>query len=828
MFTTAVDPVWPWDTVEEPVEPVPISPLMFTPTPTFEPTVEAEVEPTGNGDSGSLNDLLGWEALTDREHLRGTRRGNLLRLIAGAVVMGGFIAAAALPVAAGTAMSAHAVASYIQNLPSQLPAQPMPQRSFILAADGTRIATFYSENRVPVTFNQIAPVMRNAIVAIEDSRFWQRDSAVDVRGTLRASVEDLLGHGGTQGGSTIEQQYVKNVLLNDATTAQAREEATSQTSLLRKLKEARYATHLLQTTSKQDILTSYLNVSYFGDGAYGVGAASEHYFNVAAADLTLPQAALLAGLVQDPTGYDPVLQPAAAVARRDTVLFRMHQLGELTDSAYKAAVATPLKLHLHDVANGCTASRYPFYCDYVKQQLENDPVFGATPELRQERLYRGGMTIRTPLVRSYQDAAQAAAFAAMGKANPVVANAVTVQPGTGYVLDMVSSRPYGLKANQTEVILPTIPAYQPGSNFKPFTLTTALEQGYNLNTVWDAPAQYAPAGFSYPGNGFINDGPADDGPLNAAQALWRSSNTWYVHLETQVGVLNVAHMAQRLGITSLPMSGPNAITARDASLTLGAYEVSPMQMAGAYATFAAGGVHCDPIVITGITVGGKNIPVPSANCHQAISAGVADTVASIMQGTIDGPDPSRTGAGEDIGRPAAGKTGTTENEAAVWFTGYTPQLATSVEVDDPDGAFAHPLRGFYAYGAYIPVATGGTVAGPLWKQIMLADSTRLPAKAFPPADANTMTGGSVTLTPDVRGLSPAQAYQVLSALGISVRIDPSKAPVDSRYLPGEVVTSSPTPGQPLGYNDTVTLTLSAGSTTTTQQLPHHGVVGASH
>lgn len=722
-----------------------------------------------------------------------------------------------LPLLGGTIMTVRGASEYVDSLPSRLPDTAAPQRSTILAADGSKIADFYSENRLPVSIDKVAPVMQEAIVAIEDSRFYAHHG-MDIHGTLRAVLSNVFGSR-TQGGSTLTQQYVKNVLLNDASTDQERARVTSRTSYLRKLQEARYAVALEKKTSKKQILQDYLNITYFGDGAYGIWAASRHFFSVSSDQLTLPQAALLAGLAQSPTKYNPVRHPEAALARRNTVLGRMQQLGLITEAERDQALTAPLKLRLSDPRNGCTGVEFAFYCQWVREQLQRDPAFGTTPEQRQERLYRGGMTIHTALVPRDQRIAQTAVDRALGRGNKIAAASVTVQPGTGKVVAMATNRTFGSKRDQTEVLLPTRPAYQPGSNMKPFTLATALEQGYDISTVYNAPYAYFPKTMNAPSGGFKNSESAATGPLNASQAIWRSSNTFFVHLEEQVGVLKVADMAGRLGITSLPRTGRDKITSRDGSLTLGTYEVSPVQLAGAYASFAAHGVHCDPIAITSITdAHNRQIDVPSAHCHQAISSGVADTVASIMQGTIDGPDSARTGAAMTIGRPAAGKTGTTENNAAVWFSGFTPQYATSVWVGDPRGGFKYPLIGFYANGRYISRAYGSLVAGPIWKEVMSGIHQNKPVRQFPPADPATAAGESL-LAPDVRGLSVEQAIQVVAANGFRVRIAGNRAPFDPLFDPDRVASTSPAPGVPIPFDGAVTLTLTFGSKATQSQVP---------
>lgn len=758
-----------------------------------------------------LDDVLGWDAPWEPAPRQPRSRGrSLAALIAGIICSGALVAGVAAPLVVPSGLAARESADWFLNLPSKLPDTPMPQRSVILAADGTQIGEFYSENRVSVPLAQVPQVVRDAVLSIEDNRFYEH-AGMDLRGTLRAVYNNLTG-GDTQGGSTITQQYVKNVLLLTADTPQAREAVAGHT-VDRKIREARFAVAVEQDMTKDQILEGYLNVASFGDGAYGIGTAAQHYFNKALADLTPAEAALLAGLVKNPRDYNPTSHPDAATDRRDIVLRRMLDLHKIDRATYTAAVAEPLTLNVTAPANGCTASPYPFFCQWVKQTLQDDPAFGDTPDARAAHLYRGGMIIHTTLDPRQQNIAQAAVDRALGRDNRVAAASVTVQPGTGQVTAMAVNRDFGQAPGQTEVLLPVLPAYQPGSTAKPFTLAAALETGYNLNTIYDAPARYSPPGLSSPEGGFRNSSAVDVGPMNAATALWRSSNTWYVHLEAEVGVLTVADMMGRLGITSLPRTGNRAITEQDAALTLGSYEVSPLEMAAANAAFAAHGIACRPVGIAAITsLTGDPMPAPDPDCHQAISPGVADTVASVMQGVIDGPDPYRTGAKASLGRPAAAKTGTTNGFAAVWMVGYTPQYSTAVWVGDPRGGQRYPLTNITAYGRTVAQAWGGETASPIWKEVMAGIHEGLPVQQFAPVDPTVATGLPYT-TPDVRGLDRDKAIQVLQEAGFTVTINPQTAPADPLLADNRVVTTSPAPGSRVAFGGTVTLTLTDGSVT---------------
>jgi membrane peptidoglycan carboxypeptidase len=730
--------------------------------------------------------------------------------LAATLALGLAFAALVAPSVTSGGASLKAVAKLYADLPSALPAQPLPQRSVILAADGTKIAEFYSENRVLVPLASVGVVAQHAIVAIEDSRFYSHNG-LDFRGTGRALLKTSTGTS-RQGGSTLTQQYVKNVLLNDAETADDKAAAT-EVSLERKLKEAKLAISLEKRLTKSQILEGYLNIAYFGDGAYGIGTAAQHYFSVNAADLSLPQAAMIAGMVQNPVGYDPTVHPLTATRRRNVVLARMRDLGYITAAQSALAEHSPLGLRIKEPPNGCTTSRYPFYCQWVRNTLASNVAFGKTAKARENLLFKGGLTIHTALDPRLQDAAQTVVDDALGRDNRVAAGVAVMQPGTGNVVAMVQNRTFGAGKDKTQIILPAQKAFQPGSTFKAVTLATALEDGVPYTATLNAPGIYQPAGLRYPGGGFTNAAPWDAGNLSLAQGVARSSNTFFVKLEAQQGVLNVADMAGRLGM-GLPRTGRTAITRQDASLTLGTYEVSPLEMATVYATLAAHGRSCSPTGITSITgATGAPVAAPDPKCHQAVSPGVADTVTALLQGVVDGPDPFRTGKNLSIGRPVAGKTGTTDNSSAVWFNGYTPQFETAVWVGDPRGGFKHPLSSIRLYGRTISSVAGATAAGPIWANIMKAIHTKVPVVAFTPVNANQVNG-ITNVVPDVRGLGRDKAIQTLQEAGFDVTLNQTVAAQDGLIPPNYVTGQTPAGGRLSLPTGAVALTLSAGSTTT--------------
>lgn len=686
------------------------------------------------------------------------------------------------------------------ELPTELEVvETLPQHSVILAADGSVIATFYGQNRIPVKIDDVAEVFIEAILATEDSRFFEH-RGVDWQAMVRATVNNARG-GGVQGGSGITQQYVKNLLILNAKTPEELRQARENT-IERKLREARLSMSLEEELSKEQILEGYLNAVYFGDGAYGIGAAAKHYFNKAAANLTLGEATLLAGIINAPTAYNPVDNLERARDRREHVLGRMVAEGYISSREARKTSKEPIRLDLVYPPNGCYASPYPLYCQWIRQTLENDPVFGETPEQRQDLLHRGGLTIYTALQPSVQDDATAAAQAALSGKSRVATALAVVQPGTGKVLALATNKKFGAKAGRTELLLPVLPAYQHGSTFKPFTAAAAIEAGLDPKTTIKSGPVYIPQNRNHPEGGFKNFGNGSGGTYDMAGALRHSVNTWFVELEDQIGVRRVAQLAYDMGLTSLPMTGDRAITEKDAALTLGAFEASPLQVANAYATFAAQGKACRPIGIIKVTGPDKrNLPVPDANCKQVMKASTANTMTAMLTTVVDGSDSGRTGRLASLGdRPVAGKTGSTNNYGAAWFAGYTPQYATAVWVGDPRGPQFDMASGVSAYGgtAFFAPVFGGSIPAMVFQDVMSRIHQGLPIQEFPPPGGSSGLGMTL-FVPDVRGLKPEIALGVLERYGFTPRVE-EKTKIIPGLPPGTVVQTRPSAG-PWDPND---------------------------
>lgn len=738
------------------------------------------------------------------------------------LLCGVLVAGLALPAIGLAGVSAQRAAESFSALPGVLQAPVLPQRSRIVAADGTPIATFYRQNRIYVPLAKIAPSMREAIVAVEDARFYQHNG-IDVQGTLRALVINSRSGSVTQGGSTLTQQYVKNVLQLTAQTKEEREAATAQT-LSRKIREMRLALGLEQQWSKDQILEGYLNIAYFGAGAYGVEAAARRYFSTNADNLTLAQAATLAGLVQNPSVYDPLTAPRTSRERRSFVLDRMAAEKMISPKQQARAQRVPTKdlLRPNVTANGCANSWAPFYCDYVEQMFLDDPQFGPTRADRRQLLYGGGVTIRTTLAPQAQRSAQRAVEARVppGEDAGKIAAVTLVQPGTGDVVAMAQNRRYGNGPQATFVNYNVDAALHgsqegaaAGSTFKAFTLAAAIDKGLPLSTTL-----YAPQSKVYPegtftdceGNGLgpawqvTNSTTTTGGTYNMYTGTAQSVNSFFSELELKIGVCSAVEMARRLGVRQTDGSE----VAMNPSFTLGTDEVSPLTMASAYATFAARGTSCKPRAITRVTSReGTVVARGRPECRQVLDPPVADAVNSLLAGVIDGRNPYRTGADMTLGRPAAGKTGTIDSNAAVWFVGYTPDLAGAATVFDPRGPFEYPLRNIVIGGTYYDVVYGKSIPGPIWKQTMLGALRGTPPTPFVPVDPYAITGRQVPV-PYLAGLTPDAALLALRKVGLQGTV--SAAAVGSAQPQGTVAYTSPTAGVPTIAGTTVTVFLSNG------------------
>ncbi len=592
----------------------------------------------------------------------------------------------------------------VLDLDRPLPIPRFPERSTLYAADGSVLQHLYLRfNRTYVPLPRLPPATVRAVLAIEDARFYEH-GPVDPLAVVRAAIANLRAGTVVQGASTISQQVVRN-----ARAAGIGREVT----LERKLKEVLAAWRLERTYGKDQILELYLNQVYLGHGTYGLGAAARYYFGVAASRLTLAQSALLAGMIAAPQRFDPITSPAAARERRAAVLQRMLELGWIDGARYDRAASAPLglsPLRRRAAAAGPTT----FWEQHVVQSFLGDPRFGETFRQRKRLLFQGGLRIFTTLDPRLQRVAERVLRERMTGPGLPQSALVAVEPGTGAIRAMaVGNWPFGRRRYN----LATAPGggRSAGSAFKVFTLAAALLEGIPPSRVYngDSPKVVRTCGGGETWR--LRNAEPGSGNYTLAQATVHSVNTVFAQVIDEVGPETVARVAHRMGIASplVPVC----------PLTLGTSAVTPLEMTAAVATLASGGVACEPYAIERVVgPGGELLFRAEPRCHRALPAWVAALETSILQEVVR----SGTGWRADIGRPAAGKTGTAQDHRDAWFVGYVPQLAAGVWVGYARAEL--PIPALPGYGP----AFGGVLAAPIWHDFMASATGRLPVEAFPP------------------------------------------------------------------------------------------------
>jgi membrane peptidoglycan carboxypeptidase len=732
------------------------------------------------------------------------------------ILAGVVVAAAAFPALGVTGLTAKAASDSFQSLPSELKTSPLPQTSYLYAADGSYITSFYDENREITSLKDVPQVMQHAMVAAEDVRFYEH-KGVDMQGVVRAFVANQQAGEITQGASTLTQQYVKNILKYSAKTKAQRDAAEADTPA-RKLREMRYAVQLEKKYTKPEMLERYLNIAFFGNGGYGIGSASKVYFSKQAKSLTLAEAAMLAGMVKSPTQYNPLAGPkskAKAQERRDYVLDRMVDQGFISQEQADVAKKQPIQLKPRKTPQTCVTgvAAYGFYCDWFLSWWKSQPEFGKNSREREDNLRKGGYKIYTALDPKMQAAAQRAVDGQLPRNSKFATGTVLIQPGTGRVQAMAINRSFSLAKNPTGQNAPntvnplltgssTSPGYQAGSTFKMFTMVAALSQGMPLNTTIEAPYRYKTNfrdGSEGNCNGFYCPHNASEG-MTGVHTMWsgfgESVNTFFVQLEEQVGVKAAVEAAEKLGVVFRASGGKTYTNEGERfkaegnlSFTLGTALVTPLDMATSYATIAARGKHCKPNPLARVLDrDGKEIKAPSApKCAQVIPPDVADAAADAARCPVGDTAMARCAANNGVtarrvhagvGRPIAGKTGTTNNTNAAWFAGFTPNLAGAVFLANPDApnqSVNHISR--------IPVT--------VFINTMSVALQGLPVVKFTKPTKFRAYGIRVNV-PDVDGFGVGSARSRLIRAGFKVRVSSERVP--SRYQEGLVARTSPSGG----------------------------------
>ena len=745
-------------------------------------------------------------------------------LFLGVSVLSGALAAGlAIPLAGLAGFTTEKTSDTLQDLPQQFDEVPLKQKSTILAADGSVIATLAEQNRVPVKLKDVASIMQKAIVAIEDDRFYEH-GALDAKGTLRALLQNRSSGSVQQGGSSITQQYVKISLVEKAKTPAEVAAATADT-YQRKVAELRYAVAVEKQYSKNEILEKYLNLANFGDGAWGIQAAAQHYFSVNASQLTLPQAAMLAGLVKNPTGYDPTNNAKRAKDRRDVVIRRMLELHVISvaqaNSALKTPVIDPAKVRPNKL--GCANGPYPFYCEYIVSQLEENAAFGKTKTDRANYIKTAGLTIRTSLDPRIQAAAQHSIEAHSKPNDSAIAAITIVEPGTGLVKAMVQSKPYGGKRNQTSYNYNVEKSYaagyggfQNGSTMKAFTIAAAIQQGIPLNYKIHSPNQIDLSGKKFstctgttedpkytPSNSTTNV--SDPTMIEAAQ---KSTNTYFLLLSQRTGLCPIAKIAASLGLYDAQTGDAQSAKPLDqvVSMTLGVGYVTPLQLSSAYAAFAARGMYCTPWLITSVKdASGKSVATRGADCKQALAPEVADGVNAVLHQVMQ---KGGTGSKLNFGKSdLAGKTGTITLNKAVWYAGYSTRLAAASVVADASLPYKN-LIGQTLNGKKMYDASGSGTAGPLWMTAMQGALQGYPTTHFV-APSDKTQRGDVKSLPFVNGMNPEDAANKLRQAGFEVAI--ASGTVNSEETAGTVAYTDPRQRDGAPAGSLVTIYVSNGS-----------------
>lgn len=696
-------------------------------------------------------------------HYRAVRPAQLLALLMAflsvSALMGVVGAGMLVPIAGPTALVAKSVPSVFNELPGDLQTVAPAEESQLLDSSGGVIAHFYDKQRIVVPSANIADVMKKAIIAIEDKRFYEHNG-VDATGIARALVSNL-GDSGRQGASTITQQYVRNSLAErgylegDADQVSAATEQTTE----RKLREMKYALALEKTQSKDEILTGYLNIAPFGPITYGVEAASQRYFSKSASELNYLEAALLAGLVQSPVQYDPLTHPEAAQERRDTVLATMLDQGVITQEEYDEGIATSVDSMLHPTVSseGCSGadSSKAYFCDYVLSQFLEDPTFGATRIERERLLKTQGITIRTTLDSAKQDAAYASLTNAIpvGDASGLNDALVSLDPRTGKVLAMAQNTTYGIEAGQTMSNYAADGNFQVGSTFKVFVLLQWFKEGHSAyETVGSANTFYPNGAFKCDGRpitteGYqVNDLAGKTGTMNVVRATGQSVNQAFVNMASRVDFCSIFETAYDMGITEdgeVPSPFPANI--------LGSVSGSPLQMASVFATIANSGQQCKPQSIESVTDRDENVLKEfAADCKEVISPELANKTAALLTASA-GQYYTSTRLGD--GRPFAAKSGTTDGHANTWLTGFTPSLATAVWVGHGDNS-SQEVSGVVINGVYHSEIFGETYVGQnIWAPYMTQALAGTPVEAV----SNANIGASIPQRGSTPTPNPSQS-----------------------------------------------------------------------
>jgi membrane peptidoglycan carboxypeptidase len=749
--------------------------------------------------------FLSLESVSDQ------RAATPAKLILYVLTAGLLLAALAFPIVGG----AGAVVNRLSDRTAQLSAEvfegDVPIVSTMVDAAGNPIAWIYTQRRWVVPTDRIANTMKLAIVSIEDRRFGAHNG-VDLQGSLTGLAGYLRGAMDTRGGSTIEQQYVKNYNLLVTAQTDAERRAAIETTPVRKLREMRMALELDRALPKAEILTRYLNLVSFGNGSFGVQDAAKTYFGVNASDLNWQQAALLAGLVRSTSSLDPYTNPDAALARRNLVLDTLVQNVPDKADEIRAAKATPLGVlpRPNPLPQGCIgAGDRAFFCDYALSYL-------ARAGINKDDLGRNGYLIRTTLDPKVQDSVKQAVDKVASPTLSGVASVMSViKPGRDAhrVMAMADNRTYGLDSAAEQTVAP-----QPfsevgdgaGSIFKIFTTAAALDAGMGINAQLDVPGRFLGTGLgdsNTPGcparTWCVKNAGNYRSPMNVTDALAQSPNTAFAKLIQQVGVSRAVDMAVKLGLRSYAEPGtakaydPNSngsladlIKQQNmGSFTLGPFELNALELSNVAATLASGGMWCPPNPIDKlIDRNGREVPLSVTPCEQVVPEGLANTLANALSKDHVSGTAAASAASVGWDLPMSGKTGTTESHRSSAFLGFTNQYAAANYIFDdsssPSDLCSWPLRECSSGNLY-----GGNEPARTWFTAMKPIANDLGPVSLPPTDPRYVNGAPAVPLPSITGMKFEEARKRLQDAGFQVADKPS--PIDSYVTKGAVVGTTP-------------------------------------
>ncbi len=743
--------------------------------------------------------------------------------VAGGVLVAGL----ALPLASVATDAAQESSELFEELPQSVKLNTsLPQQSNIYDRTGKHLlATFYEQNRIVVPLEQISPWIQKAVVAVEDKRFWDHNG-VDGQGILRAVYVNATSEK-AHGGSTLTQQLIKNILLQNAVQADDPKamKAATEVSVTRKVREwrlalafeeqvnARYGTTCTDAPEvdcgKEQVLEQYLNIAQFGGRVYGVEAAAQVYFGKTAAELDALEAATIAGITQNPSKWDPLRHPLAAQKRRNVVLLTMYQQNMITEAEFRQWRATSIEKTLdpHEPKFSCAAAKEaPFFCDYVTKIITKDPVFNTGEISGSELLKQGGLNIITTLDYKKQKIANQELRKEMkpkDKSGWALA-LVALDNKTGQILAMAQNRtfdPAGKAKGSTSINYAVdrqwggSRGFSPGSTFKPIVLAAWLESGRSLNQVINGSERaYDPESWKAscmgpnpfrgqtkkwkPGNAEGHGG----GQMTITRATAFSINTAYVAMAHELDLCDIQDTAERMGFHRADGLDYQPFP----SSTLGTQNASPLTMASIGQTLANDGKYCPPTAILKVTsLDGKEYDVPESKCTKALTKDVAAGVTYALQDVVKYG--SGTSAQLEGGRPAAGKTGTAQNNAHLWFLGYTKQISAAVWMGNPK----HDVKGKYVTinGTTHRILWGSTISAPVWKKFMDRALKGVEHKGFT-QPSNDVLYGVPREVPNIIGLTEKEAQKVLNEAGFRYA-KATQVVLDPNYVKGTVINQAP-------------------------------------